>query len=105
MSHIYILDGKNPVPCDDICVWGTWFAQNNELRTVARREEEDMCVSTVFIGVDHSSVGDKAILFETMVFSPNEHDEECVRYSTWEEAEAGHSEVCNKIFGKLMPVV
>jgi hypothetical protein len=47
-------------------------------------------VSTVFLGLDHGWGDDEdPLLFETMVFGgPN--DQDCIRYTTWAEAERGH---------------
>lgn len=88
----YILDGKNVVECDDILKWGAWFEKSN--RRVAKTEDGDISVSTVFLGIDHSFGDGPPMLFETMIFG-GEHDEDQWRYSTWEEAEKGHSEACD----------
>jgi hypothetical protein len=40
------------------------------------------------------------ILFETMVFRNGSGDEQ-ERYSSWDDAEAGHKAMCRKVFGKL----
>lgn len=50
-------------------------------------------VSTVFLGLDHRHFGEgPPVLFETMVFGGEGWSEEsCDRYSTWQEAEAGHA--------------
>jgi hypothetical protein len=51
----------------------------------------DVAVSTVWIGIDlgHRS-GGPPLIFETMVFSEDEHDGEMTRYATYDEAVAGH---------------
>lgn len=46
-------------------------------------------VSTVFLALDHGYGDEPPLLFETMIFG-GEHDDYQERYSTWEEAEAGH---------------
>jgi hypothetical protein len=84
-------------PCS-IEEWGDAFESEN--RTVAKTfinavydDEEDLSVSTVFLGLDHNYSEEGApILFETMVFGlPNEYQR---RYTTWDEAVHGHEEVC-----------
>ena len=50
----------------------------------------------MFLGLDHSW-GGKPLLFETMVFR-NRSGEEMDRYSTWDEAEAGHQLMCGRVF-------
>ncbi|MBL4591219.1 MAG: hypothetical protein JKY96_04600 [Phycisphaerales bacterium] len=88
----YILDGKNIVECDDMLKWSAWFEKVD--RRVAKTEKNDIRVSTVFLGVDHSFGGDVPLLFETMIFG-GEHDGDQWRYTTWEDAEKGHLEACS----------
>lgn len=81
----YILDNDgNPIPCDDIFIWGEWYENNFEARIVARYEIGDVCVSTVFLALDHSFGDGPPLLYETMVFGlPEEH---CERTSTKQQA-------------------
>jgi hypothetical protein len=57
----------------------------------------DAWVSTVWLGLDHSMglPGCPPLIFETMVFPTNSPDTEsyCRRYSTKEQARAGHEAV------------
>jgi hypothetical protein len=88
----YILDENHqPVPVADLIEWAQWFELAN--RTVARTHlDDDVEVSTVFLGNDHNFFGGPPLLFETMVFGgPDDQWQE--RYSTWDEAEAGHNAV------------
>ena len=49
-------------------------------------------ISTVWLGINHAFRSAKPIIFETMVF--DSYDEiYCKRYSTLEEAKAGHDSV------------
>ena len=51
-------------------------------------------VSTIFLGKDYSNFpNQEPQLFETMVFG-GEYSGKFWRYSTWEQAVAGHQEVC-----------
>ncbi len=50
---------------------------------------EPVYISTVFLAIDHSFGDGPPLLFETMVFG-GELDQSQERYSTWDEAEAGH---------------
>ncbi len=85
------VDGKTPVKCEDMAEWAKQpsFAD----RVVAKTRKGTVLVSTVFLGIDHSSDNEKPLLFETMIFN-GEHDQKMWRYSTWEEAEAGHQIAC-----------
>lgn len=49
-------------------------------------------VSTVWLGLDHNLFGGEPHLFETMVFSEHRSGTDIYmeRYSTWDEAVAGH---------------
>jgi len=95
MSNKYILDGKTPVQCDDIMTWGKWFQSAD--RHINRTKQNDVLVSTVFLGLDHSFGDGPPQLFETMVFR-GEDEEGCERCSTWEEAEAQHEKMCAEVF-------
>lgn len=87
----YILDGKRAVPCDDIFQWAQWFETTD--RIVKQVSVNGAKVSTVFLGLDHNfSRSGPPLVFETMVFG-GPMDQEQQRYSTWEEAEAGHDEM------------
>lgn len=82
----FMLKGTQAVPVDEFTL------QPIEERRVARDEVGDRTVSTVFLGINHGLVDGPPVLFETMVFGP-EGEEHCQRYSTWEEAAAGHAAV------------
>jgi hypothetical protein len=62
-------------------------------RSTAAFWKAKVYVSTVFLGLDHSFGEGPPQLFETMIFG-GEHDEYQERYSTWDEAEAGHKKAC-----------
>lgn len=93
----YILDGKTPKPVYDLMEWSKWFSKNS--RIVKQTKLLEVKVSTVFLGMDHQfEQGGQPILFETMIFG-GEHDEFQERYSTWEQAEAGHEAACKLVKG------
>lgn len=87
---MYILKEGVPVPAASAAEWGQWF-ENNENRVIKRTEIGEVAVSTVFLGIDHSSGGGMPILFETMIFG-GEHDGYQERYSTIDGAKHGHGE-------------
>ena len=88
MSDKYILKDRIPVPCHDLLTWAKWFESAD--RKVARDElSNDVKVSTVFLGLDHSFGNGPPLLFETMIFGGT-HDDYQERYTTWEDALAGH---------------
>ncbi len=113
MSDLYYdLDGR-PITRDE---WGELYRQKDEARRASPRGEstpendptrigseyvdesvdegERVWVSTVWMGLDHNYFhpGDPPIIFETMVFGGS-HDQWQDRYSTREQAAAGHARV------------
>ena len=93
MSDYYILDGHTPVPVE-MMRWAKWFETAD--RKVAVTMVGDIKISTVFLGLDHSFGHGPPLLFETMIFG-GPHDEDMARYSTWDEAEAGHNKVVESV--------
>lgn len=89
MSDKYILD-ENGVPVleTDLLKWGRWFEKSD--RHVARTQvSDDVFVSTIFLGLDHSFSGGDPILWETLIFGGPHHGDGS-RYTTREDALAGH---------------
>lgn len=88
MPRKYILIARVPIIEPDTLKWARWF-DNIDNRRVRHTDFPDGSrVSTVFLGLDHRYTDDgPPLLFETMIFPGQEF---CERYSTWEEAVAGH---------------
>lgn len=87
MEH-YILEGKTIKVVDDLMEWARWFEKAD--RQVNKTDiTDEISVSTIFLGLDHSFSDGPPLLFETMIFG-GEHDQYQDRYATYEEAEAGH---------------
>lgn len=94
MTDKFILDGKTLVPEPDLMKWADWFEKAN--RRVARTDTKNGQISTVFLGVDHSFGDGPPLLFETLVFGGTLNDEQ-ERYSTWDEAVAGHKKMVERV--------
>lgn len=96
MSHRwhYILEGHEPKVVD-LMTWARFF-DNIEDRRVAKTKINNVLVSTVFLGVDHSFGDGPPLLFETMVLG-GPLDGEQDRYSTWDQAEAGHKAMVERV--------
>ena len=89
----WILKNGEPVHTDDHLEWGVWFESTfkDDSRRVASTDVGHLNVSTVFLGLDHRFIGDgPPLLYETMIFGADE--EYCERWTTWQEAEAGHQQ-------------
>jgi len=98
MSRYYILDGHTPVACG-FMTCATWLEANCEALHVARTQNGDVKVSTVFLGINHQYGPEgPPMLFETMIFG-GAHDEYQDRCSTWEQAEVMHAKACATAFG------
>jgi hypothetical protein len=102
MMGRYILVGHEPVEEPDLMKWGEWFARAD--RRVRDTFRDGVRVSTVFLGLDHRfGRHGPPLLFETMVFV-NGSEEGAERYSTWDEAEAGHERWVMRVF-KPTPIL
>lgn len=105
MTGRYILDeAGQPVPCPDLMTWARWMEENGAgpVRIVARTlfPELKAMVSTVFLGIDYAFQGGPPLIFESMLFVENLGGEDQRRYSTREEAEAGHKEMVEAFIAK-----
>lgn len=98
----YLLDeNKNPYKVSS--EEGLKVYENPQMKLVQqdRFEDENVFVSTVFLGFDHGW-GDrdasdyKPILFETMIFG-GEHNDFQTRYHTYDEALEGHQYALNLV--------
>jgi hypothetical protein len=109
MTGRYILDGKTPVPCDDLMEWARWLETAD--RHVAKTTVGQFWISTVFLGLDHR-MGDDGppLLFETMVFDRwteegrrgGEADFGFARDATWDEAAASHASAVGEARRRLI---
>lgn len=85
----YVLNEQHEaVKEPDISRWAEWFESAD--RTVARDSVGPTVISTVFLGIDYGFGLGRPLLFETMIFGSSLFDS-CWRYSTWDEAVAGHA--------------
>ena len=88
MSDKYILDGKQVVSAD-FMEWAKWF-ETADRRVAKTTVNDEVNVSTVFLGLDHSFGDGPPLLFETMIFG-GEHDQYQELFETWDQAEEGHT--------------
>ena len=93
MSDYYVLDKDHKPIRATLDEWSK-FTEPHCTSRVARDENDEILVSTVFLGLDHNWGEGPPILFETMIFG-GEHDEDQWRYETWDEAIAGHKIACS----------
>ncbi len=96
---LYRLEGRTPVEVIDPIEWATWMEASD--RRVAYDEFEGIEVSTVFYGVNMNLWVGIPLVFETAVFT-NQCIEHVGRYSTWEQAEAGHQKVVDLMRKKMV---
>lgn len=99
--HFAVLNDKHELEfVDNVVEWGRRFETSN--RVVAQTimlgwPWDKFVISTVFLGVDYNFYrGGKPLFFETMVFRNDLFDADCVRYATWDEADAGHDAMLAK---------
>jgi hypothetical protein len=74
----------------DLERWQLLF-HDRRYQQVAYTEVGDYEISTVWLGIDYGFGHlEKPLIFETMIFGPHLTNEEQWRYSTEEDATAGH---------------
>ncbi len=93
-SFYYILENGIPKLAISMQEWGQWWEKTD--RTVAKTKIRKVLVSTVFLGLNHQWGDDPPLLFETLVFG-GIFDGEMERYSTLDEAKAGHEAMVERI--------
>lgn len=94
MMENYILEGHKAVQVD----LETWIALAGTYdKRVAKTTIGNYSVSTVFLGLDHRFGGGPPLLFETMVLGKGILSDEQGRCTTWEEAEAMHIAMCERV--------
>ena len=100
MNDYAILDGHEVVVCDN---FKDWSRRNTGAdRTVAKTDVGGAHVSTVFLGCDYSFGEAPPLWFETMVFGDSPLADEQVHYTTWDEAEAGHAAMVERVKAAAM---
>jgi len=97
MSLKYYDRAGQPITMDE---WGNLLVKDISARVVAKDDFRvaggPVCVSTVWLGLDHQWGDGPPLIFETMVFGGS-IEGEMERYSTEAEALAGHAAMCAKV--------
>lgn len=88
MGEHYVLEPDHSVRPAELMEWAHFFGDMAK-RRVALDRVGDASVSTVFLGLDHSFGRGPPLIFETLILG-GPHDQDMWRYSTWDEAVAGH---------------
>jgi hypothetical protein len=91
----YVLNGREPVRCNDLPTWKAWMETPERLIQDSSLEDNAhnlVRVCTVFLGIDVSFGIGQPILFETMVLG-GKWDRELYRYCTWAAAHKGHAAI------------
>lgn len=111
-NKYYILNPDHSVKVVSLMEWAEWFestvkARWDFSRRVAQTNiNDEVNVSTVFLGLNYRFWDGPPLIFETMIFG-GEHDQYQDRYSTWDEAVRGHDIAVRKAkfaaswFGRL----
>lgn len=94
----YRLDGETPVEAANVIEWAEFFGSDD--RIVEQTYVGQVKISTVFLGINHSFGDGPPLLFETMIFD-GEFDGEQWRYSTMEQARAGHTHAVELVLSPL----
>jgi len=94
----YILNGREPVLCEDLQAWTRWM--DGPGRIVEQSDLTDFAhnagrVCTTFLGIDVDFAVEKPVLFETLVVG-GYYDGELYRYYSWQQAEQGHARIVQR---------
>lgn len=95
----YILDENNNPIKTDIKSYIDWEIKNEPKKALKQEYINDIYVSTVFLGLDHSFQSQIPLLWETMIFG-GRHDQYQTRYSSYEDAIKGHEVAVNLVKNK-----
>ena len=91
MAHFYLLD-KDKKPYEVSLEESLKLYEDPEMKiTQQDRINDDIRVSTVFLGFNHAPLGSETpILWETMIFGGPNDQEYQERYTSYEDAVEGH---------------
>ena len=89
MSKWYILDDDNNPVKSTVNEFVDWEEAYPEKRIIKQYDNDEVFVSTVFLGLDHAWNSDVPVLWETMIFG-GEHDQYQERYTSYKDALEGH---------------
>lgn len=95
MNRYYVMDDDGLVQPASLDEWAR-FTSALGGRRIDSTEVGDFEVSTVFLGIDHQFGDGPPLLFETMIFAKvvdSPLDQRCWRWSTRDQAVAGHARV------------
>ena len=82
----------------EMMAWAKAFEKDN---AVAKTKVGEVSISTVWLGLDHGSWDDgPPLIFETMIFGDEYYRDYQERYSTEEEALAGHEKAVALVRGE-----
>jgi hypothetical protein len=94
--HFKLDENRQLVPCESLEEAAEVF-ENTDRQVALTMLSGDAYVSTVFLCVDHGWLpNEPPVVFETAVVRDGEFDI-VMRYSTWEQAEAGHRDIVQDV--------
>jgi hypothetical protein len=98
-NYFFVMEDDHSIrPVGSMEEWCQWYEKAH--CSIDWAGNAELYVSTIFLGLNRNWFGEgPPILFETMVFG-GEYNELTFRYSTYDEAIAGHKDVCWRVFYK-----
>ena len=91
----YILKRGEPIKAKSSKHYHYW-SSNSKYKCVKQEHIDDIFISTVFLGLDHSLGSNIPVLWETMIFG-GEHDQYQERYTSYKDAFEGHQLALNVV--------
>ena len=95
MSRYYDRAGK-PL---SLAEWAVSFGRQQDKVVEQTALPNNRRVSTVWLGLNHQYGDGPPLIFETLVFHDDCNELDCERYTTEEEAQAGHARMVAKWTG------
>jgi hypothetical protein len=91
---------KSGIEFNETYVWGR-LMEDRSYSIIKQEDIRQFFISTVWLGMDHGWMNEKPLIFETMIFTPDDKDNKFVdyqtRYATEEEAIEGHIRAVNLV--------
>lgn len=102
MSNWYILDNNHNPVNKPVLEAAKWMEDNPNRKQIGDDELTDLngdvvCVSTVFLGLDHAWNSKTPVLWETMIFGGIHDQSYQERYTSYQDALEGHQKAINFI--------
>ena len=96
----YILQGRAVVECPIEREFDQWCRSHRGERLVRSDSVYGTTIHTVFVGINNALEGNTPLVFNTVVLSGRQMDEDTAWCSTWDQAEIMHAEMIERVLNR-----